>query len=537
MSWSYCAPNTRYEWVCFNCQASIEYGYTDQYLYCDCGRSLYSNYDFKCKEEQHGSAFERHNQEKLLQLLDALEPYEELNILILGETGAGKSTFINAFINYLTFDTLDEPMKAEKLHWVIPCSFSLQYMDKSSPDNNWVEKHFEISHGSGWNDGTAGYPVAQKPNVYAIALGTTIFSLIDTPGFGDTRGVEQDWQNMSEILSTLRHFEKLHGILILLKNQNSRLTLMFRYCVKELLARLHRNAATNIAFGFTSTRISNYTPGDTFKPLKVLLDEYKNVGIGLRKSNVFCFDSESFRFLAAYKSGVRLGNIEDFRRSWQHSADEAKRLLRHFRSLTPHCVKSTMSLNRSRKLVILLMKLMADITQSIAINIQNNEDNLRELAKEKCKGDQLRKHLHLQKVVLGTRSLDKPRMVCTHGTCVKYQNDENGQCRVIYKTVCREPCYMEEVEGDTITNPQFKSCAVFLGGEQCSTCGHNWMLHMHVLYELYEHSVTVMDSSVEEQLKKHATDTTLKQVAIDGRKKMIDQALYERREIQNAAAY
>lgn len=61
-------------------------------------------------------------------LEDLLIP-REFNILILGETGVGKSTFISAFVNYLTFSSLDEGMSVQNLNWVIPCSFATQSID------------------------------------------------------------------------------------------------------------------------------------------------------------------------------------------------------------------------------------------------------------------------------------------------------------------------------------------------------------------------------------------------------------------------
>jgi hypothetical protein len=76
------------------------------------------------------------------------------------------------------------------------------------------------------------------------------------------------------------------------------------FCVKELLTHLHRTAVNNIAFGFTNTRISNYTPGDTFGPLETLLAQQSNVQLSLSMQTSYCFDSESFRYLAAYKQGV-----------------------------------------------------------------------------------------------------------------------------------------------------------------------------------------------------------------------------------------
>jgi hypothetical protein len=243
----HCTENPElHDWICFKCHATIEYSPLDHNIYCDCGRNSYRKYDFRCGSARHGPVFEKYDPQRLLELLKSLEPFPELNILILGETGVGKSTFINAFINYLSFETLDDAMKEEKLNSMIPCSFAMQYVDKDDPNGKFIEKDIKVGSSTTEHDGVAGQSATQKTTVYPMLLGGTIVRLIDTPGIGDTRGVDQDKENMANILSTLSCFGELHGILILLKPNNSRLNLMFRFCVKELLTHLHRDAARNM---------------------------------------------------------------------------------------------------------------------------------------------------------------------------------------------------------------------------------------------------------------------------------------------------
>lgn len=446
-----------------------------------------------------------------------------LNILILGETGVGKSTFINALVNYLEFETLDDALDADTLNWVEPCNFSIQITDGSNPDQDIVEKSIQV--GSDLSEGCSATP---QNTVYHVTFssGPTI-RLIDMPSIGDTRGVEYDMKNMANILTALSSYDKLHGILILLKS-NARLTNTFKYCVKELLTYLHRSAAQNIVFGFTHTRISNYTPGDTFRLLKRLLSENPNVGLTLSTNTTYCFDSESFRYLAASKSSVKIPNKEDFDQSWKHSRDETVRLMIHFKSVPPHQTKNSLSLNRVREIILELEKPMADISQLIRANTALYEDRKAELKDKRLTANQLRKNIHIQKIQLNPEPLDQPRTVCANIRCTEIRDDGNMKT-VIYKTHCHSPCYLDDVSVDRMGLGALINCPAFDYTGYCRKCSHHWQEHMHIIYELKEYSVTLTDRSVEQQLKACTDDIALQQTALSD----LDQRIKEYKEEQS----
>lgn len=531
---SNCADNGPVEWFCTKCKAPIEFGDADKQLYCDCGHGTYLGYSFKCKDMiNHGSSFERFKGRDLQQLLQGLEPYKDLNILILGETGVGKSTFINAFVNYLTFETLDEAIQHESLQSIIPCSFSTQYLDD---EGGFHQEEIKVGHSADENDGSGGASATQSTTVYRIQMGDMTVRLIDTPGIGDTRGIEQDKRNMADILTKLAGFENLHGILILLKPNSARLTLMFKFCVTELLTHLHRDAAANMVFGFTSTRMTNYMPGDAFKPLQTLLKKYDAVRISLTHKNTYCFDSESFRFLAALKqTGRAMENEDDFRRSWKRSEEESHRLLDHFQTLQPHLVKGTLSLNRARDLITKLTKPIAEIMDVINTTIRINEDHIKELADERCKGDALKARLNFQKATKSSKPLDKPRTVCTEWACTDRMTDAVGATKKIYKTHCHKVCYLTEVPREVAGTEALKHCAAFSGG-RCNLCKHGWKSHQHVWYELENKLTTEKDPTVEKSLKDHESEIKVKEAAIKVLARKLTESREELKELEDAAA-
>jgi hypothetical protein len=295
------------------------------------------------------------------------------------------------------------------------------------PQGRFVEKDIKIGKSLYEHDGARGQSATQCTSVYGVTIGKTRVRLIDIPGIGDTKCLEQDNRNMADILRVLRSYDKLHGILVLLKPNAARLTVMFRFCIKQLLTQLHRNAADNIVFGFTNTRGSNYKPSDTFKPLESLLADYKEVKMGLFEHNVYCFDSESFRYLAARRKGIDMGLLEDNMRNWEYSVSESKRLLKHIRGLTSHQVRSTINLNETRDMIVKLTEPMALIAQKIQSSIAVDNDQVKKLGNTELSRAELEKSLHVQRETVESYEVDAPQTVCTHGDCVEVRNDFAGR--------------------------------------------------------------------------------------------------------------
>lgn len=528
-----CHASTPFSWICFRCHAHVEYGHTDAFIYCDCGRCPYDRWEFKCNGDNHELSFGKYDNNKLRQLLGQLEPFEEVNILILGETGVGKSTWINAFINYLSFESLDQAINTGDLKFVIPFSFSTQDEDK---DGRLVQRTVKYGSSEDEADGTGGASATQRTVVHAVLIGETIVRLIDTPGIGDTRGVDQDKQNMEDILTVLTQYPKLHGILILIKPNNARLTTMFKFCIKELLTHLHRNAADNMVFGFTNTRGSNYKPGDTFKPLETLLNEYKEAKLGLFKHTVYCFDSESFRYLAALKQGIDVGRTQDNAASWQWSVSESKRLVNHFQSLPPHEVQSTLSLNQARQIVLQLARPMAQITEVIKNTVAVNQDQLEELKTTKLSKAELEKRLTVTKQVLSTEALERPRTVCTNSKCVEYRGDGDGneELSAIYKSICHDGC---SLPGAFVFRfRSLRRCSVIHWRKgTCKVCSHHWSQHMHITYELRPKTESVNDQAVAELLVESENSIAAQGKLIELKKLSIGEFTAEHNEIQTAA--
>lgn len=373
------------DWHCTICYLPLTYGF-DEMLYCDCGRTPARYAEFKCPSSLHGDLFQHHQESELTKYLEQTIPFSETNLLILGETGVGKSTWINSFINFLTYESLSEA-ETGGLCTLIPSKFTV-YDSYTKPTT--------VRTGVSENEiFQVGQSATQLSKVYKFQIGTGIIRIIDTPGIGDTRGIDKDKENFQNILHTIANIHDLHGICILLKPNNARINVIFRFCIKELLANLHRDASKNIIFCFTNTRGTFYRPADTMKTLETVLGENRNIELPLNQQTVYCFDSEAYRYLAAVVNDPPIKFEEDdksnYEKSWQKSMAETKRMLSYINSLKPHETTSTLNLNHARELVLSLTRPLGQISKKILTNRVVLEQELEEIQDTEAVMEQLEK--------------------------------------------------------------------------------------------------------------------------------------------------
>ncbi|XP_054165770.1 uncharacterized protein LOC128963291 [Oppia nitens] len=410
---------------------------------------------------------------------------KEITLLLLGESGVGKSTFINSFVNYLLFNSLSDAIN--RMVCLIPAKFTLtdpktkkrKLMTFGVPTNTEnTEKTTESA--------------TQYPRCYTFDLGDHQLNIIDTPGIADTKGLDKDNQNMQNILNFISHYSVINGICVLLKPNEARVGVIFKYCILELLCHLSKSAANNIMFVFTNARGTFYEPGDTAAALEDVLTQVRqrppNVEIRFDENNTFCFDNESFRYLVAVSEPNNMvfnKNIKtDYKTSWSRSSKECKRLIKYFENIEPHNVSDTISLNYAKCMINTLLKTLTDINKHIGIIGKENEIRTDNIGTIDENIELIGRNLYVPRIDVESRSLSHPILVCIDEHCCD-TIVSNGQLLKHYKSVCNSDCPKSH-ENSIVGDLSLLNCQAFnleTKQDYCRVCGHSYMTHVHSNYE------------------------------------------------------
>jgi GTPase SAR1 family protein len=146
------------------------------------------------------------------------------SFILLGESGAGKSSFINSFYNYCygtrnPNNVFGEDQKGVLL--AIPCK---HWLDRVQGNEKSSERDI--------NDQTKSQTM--KCTSYKLRFDNLTIELIDTPGFNDSEGISKDDTVLHQIEQVLQSIPFLSGIIVVANGSVARLGTSFSYFMRLL---------------------------------------------------------------------------------------------------------------------------------------------------------------------------------------------------------------------------------------------------------------------------------------------------------------
>jgi hypothetical protein len=158
---------------------------------------------------------------------------DEIRILVLGETGSGKTTFINGIANFLY-----------GVDWSDSCRFKV-----ISEEDEGTKPGLLKSQSISQTSNITSYKFAwQESFPEEVPLSVVI---VDTPGFGDTRGIEYDIKTVNELDLLFRSqgtcsLDSLHAVAFVAQSSNARLTVSQKYIFDSILKIFGKDLLDNI---------------------------------------------------------------------------------------------------------------------------------------------------------------------------------------------------------------------------------------------------------------------------------------------------
>ena len=394
---------------------------------------------------------------------------KEKVLLLVGETGSGKTTWINGLFNYI-----------HGMNW--SDDYRVKLIEESRPDHRQNQARSQTKE-------VTPYTINYQP-WFRVPFAVTV---IDTPGFGDTGGIQRD----EEIIEQIRTFftatgkdgiDHLDAIGFVIQSSLARLTPSQNYVFNSILSLFGKDVADNIFLLVTFA--------DGQKPQVISgINEAKfpyNSLFKFNNSALYVCSKENTEDTDEYE-----GNRRVDRMFWRMGTANYKKFMTIMETIRSKSLTLTEEVMRERHCLEVMMDAIQEnikitLTKLEQLKTEKNILKKYEADIERNKNFEYQTYEH----VICTRKLNKGEFATNCSHCQK---------------TCHPKCAIPD---------KYKHQCVAIENRHCKICPHkcHWKYH-HIepfVYELHIEKVT----RTTEDLKKRYQDAT-------GRKLTTEQIIKE----------
>ena len=270
-------------------------------------------------------------------------------------------------------------------------------------------------------------------------MGPLSLNIVDTPGFGDTRGQEFDKKHVKMIVDRVKELGSLHAITIVISGRDSRMTAQLKYVLSEVCAILPKNAKDNLVVVFTNTSSPLYLSFD-IEALSKLVDHPVTPNRQVFIENPYVLWERSMQ---------NRGKVDDV--SLQTALvtafkDAGSNLAKFFSSAVAMPILNTAEFER----LYSLRQKIEMTTMQILTALENAQEEQKKLAKQKEEIELAKTQQDINREY--RKSFQATRWVFkdsdAHGTFCGFKDCHSN---------CHAPCSLEK----TMDNERFKYCKAF----------------------------------------------------------------------------
>ena len=291
-----------------------------------------------------------------LEELTYAEEQRSINIMVIGEAGVGKSTWLHCFLNYLQEIQIEEKNR-----------YYLFNEKKQQEGYNRIDPYEKK---------TVGSSITDKPAIYNIKptkVSKDPIRLIDTPGFprfGDIRGDKYDEKITDDIKELFTNkIDYLNAVCLIFKATDNTLTDRTKHILDKLFLLFEKGIKDNIIIIFTFV----YYFGDVrkltgFKILNYESSPVRNILGPIENLPHFEFNNPAYL----------TNEVELFSFDFDKCQTNFDKLLKYVSNLKPISLKGTVKVLEDRILISDYIKdfceQITNVIQLIDILIMNRHD-------------------------------------------------------------------------------------------------------------------------------------------------------------------